>query len=210
MEEINYLKWFEVQFYPAVKHLLSTGPVILIFDGHYSHMSFSLIKKARELGIHLLCLPPNTTHVLQPLDVGVFEPVKQCWRSILKTHQLKTRARNITKERFPALIKELWEKAITPEHLKAGFQAAGLVPLNASAIKPSQLAPSLTVPAGSPLQERIDPEFASVLRMANVKETPLRTELREYFRQALMPEEKAPRQRRRRAHLQCRESGSRN
>ena len=38
MEEANYLKWFELQFYPAVKHLLSSGPVILFFDGHFSHM----------------------------------------------------------------------------------------------------------------------------------------------------------------------------
>lgn len=51
MEELNYLKWFELQFYPAVKHLLATGPVVLFFDGHFSHMSISLIKKARTLGI---------------------------------------------------------------------------------------------------------------------------------------------------------------
>ena len=58
------LKWFEKQFYPAVRHLLETGPVMLFFDGHFSHMSITLIKRARDLGIHLFCLPPNTTHVL--------------------------------------------------------------------------------------------------------------------------------------------------
>ena len=81
MEEFNYLKWLELQFYPAVKHLLATGPVVLFFDGHFSHMSISLIKKACTLGIHLFCLTPNTTHVLHPLDVGVFGPVKQRWRT---------------------------------------------------------------------------------------------------------------------------------
>ena len=67
MEESNYIKWFEQQFYPVVKHLLETGPIVLFFDGHFSHMSISLIKKARTLGIHLFCLPPNTNHILQPL-----------------------------------------------------------------------------------------------------------------------------------------------
>ena len=107
MEEANYLKWFEQQFYPAVREKLKTGPIVLFFDGHFSHMSIALIKKARSLGIHLFCLPPNTTHVLQPLDVGVFGPVKTQWRAILKRYKIATRAMNITKERFPSLIKKV-------------------------------------------------------------------------------------------------------
>ena len=142
MEEVNYLQWFEQQFYPAVKHLLITGPVVLFFDGHFSHMSISLIKKARSLGIHLFFLPPNTTHVLQPLDVGVFGPVKTQWRIILKKYKIATRAMNITKERFPSLIKQLWDKSMLPNHLKSGFEATGLVPFNPNAVKPSKLTPS--------------------------------------------------------------------
>ena len=140
--------------------------------------------------------------MLQPLDVGVFGPVKECWRSILKLHQLKTRAQNVTKERFPGLIKELWDKSITPEHLKAGFyRAAGLVPLDASVIQPSQLAPSLTTVCHSP--HPVDREFASALTTVGENETPLRTELREYFRKALMPSEKPSKQRKRRVELSC-------
>ena len=75
MEEIHFFKWLEQQFNPFTKHLVETGPVVLFFDGHYSHLSIALIKRARQLGIHLFCLPPNTTHILQPLDVGVFGPV---------------------------------------------------------------------------------------------------------------------------------------
>ena len=122
MEEVNYLKWFEKQFYPAVRHLLRTGPVVLLFDGHFSHMSIHLIKKALSLGIHLFCLPPNTTHVLQPLDVGVFGPMKQCWRTILKRYKISTRAANISKERFPQLISDLWKKSLT--NLLAGLVLA--------------------------------------------------------------------------------------
>ena len=98
MEEAHFAQWFEKQFYPAVKHLAETGPVVMFFDGHYSHMS---------IGIHLFCLPPNTTHILQPLDVGVFGPVKTAWRKILKDYKVRTRASNITKDVFPSLIAEL-------------------------------------------------------------------------------------------------------
>ena len=36
------------------------------------HTSITLIKRAHTLGIHMFCLPPNTTYVLQPLDMSVF------------------------------------------------------------------------------------------------------------------------------------------
>ena len=147
MEDINYLNWFDKQFYPAVRYLLESGPIILFFDGHFSHMSIALIKRARDLGIHLFCLPPNTTHILQPLDVSVFGPMKRSWRTILKNYKIPTRAANSTKERFPELIKDLWSRSFTPEHLISGFCAVGLAPFDPSAVKAGQLAPSLHMSA---------------------------------------------------------------
>lgn len=44
----------------------------LIIDGHSSHIHFSVIKKALEFNVHILCLPPHSTHIMQPLDVGCF------------------------------------------------------------------------------------------------------------------------------------------
>ena len=79
MDLANFLSWFVKLFVPAVSHLTATGPVFLFFDGHYSHISIELIKQARDHNIRLLCLPPNTTHLLQPLDVGLFAPLKKSW-----------------------------------------------------------------------------------------------------------------------------------
>jgi hypothetical protein len=47
-----------------------------------------------------MLLPSNTTHVLQPLDVGVYGPLKQAWKKILAEYKLKTRAANTGKEEF--------------------------------------------------------------------------------------------------------------
>ena len=196
MEEINFEKWFEQQFFPAVKHLVESGPVLLFFDGHFSHMSISLIKKARLLEVHLFCLPPNMTHILQPLDVGVFGPVKARWRSILKQYKLRTRAMNVTKECFPSLIKQLWEQSLNEEHLQGGFRAAGLYPFNPQAVKLSQLAPSLS-----------DTPVETVASRSTSSETPirveLRVELRGYFRELLKPSDQQKPQKRRRVQLQC-------
>ena len=88
MEADNFLQWFLKLFVPSVTHLLSKGPVVLFVDGHQSHISLQLVKTAKENGIHLYCLPPHTTHILQPLDVGVYGPVKQAWKKILKPSQV--------------------------------------------------------------------------------------------------------------------------
>lgn len=76
MEQANFFSWFEKIFVPAVSHLLSTGPVVLFVDSHNSHVSLDLINSARSHGIHLFCFPSHTTGVLQPLDVGVYGPLK--------------------------------------------------------------------------------------------------------------------------------------
>ena len=121
MEAANFKQWFAKMFIPAVKHLTTKHPVLLAFDGHHSHISLDLIKLARENSIHLLCLPPHTTH-LQPLDVSVFDPVKAVWKKILKQHQIETCSGTVTKEDFPALVAQLWDQSITSTHLKSGFR----------------------------------------------------------------------------------------
>ena len=101
MEGANFKNWFEKLFVPAVSSLLSTGAVVLFVDGHHSHLTMELIQAARS---HLFCLPPHTTHILQPLDVGVYGPVKKTWKSILKEHRLTTLAGHVTIEDFPGYI----------------------------------------------------------------------------------------------------------
>ena len=204
MEEANFLKWFELQFYPTVKHLTETGSVVLFFDGHYSHLSISLIKKARSFGIHLFCLPPNTTHILQPLDVGVFGPVKSAWQKILKQYKVRT---SVTKDIFPSLIRELWEKSIKPEHLRAGFKSAGLAPFNPAAIPSDRLSPSLVVCSetspelpleSQPTSPALQGATFNGRGLLHIGETPIRVELRAYFVKALQPAEKRQGMRRRR------------
>ncbi len=97
-----------------MKHLTVKHPVLLIFHGHHSHISLALIELARDNNIHLLCLPPHSTHLLQPLDVEVFGPVKAAWMKLIKEHQIETCAGNVTKEDLPGLIVRLWEIAVAP------------------------------------------------------------------------------------------------
>jgi hypothetical protein len=101
MEQDNFLEWFKKLFVPAVTLLTKSGPVVLFVDGHYSHLTLELIQHAKSHGVHIFCLPPHLTHILQPLDVGVYGPVKKTWKVILKDHKLATFAQTVTKEDFP-------------------------------------------------------------------------------------------------------------
>ena len=66
----KYLEWFK----SFLKNIPPTRPVLVIEDGHSSHISLEVIKLAQNNDVHLLCLPSHTTHILQPLDISVFKP----------------------------------------------------------------------------------------------------------------------------------------
>ena len=56
-------------------------PIFLFFDGHASHLTYSTVKAAMDDQIIMICLPPHASHALQPLDVAVFKPLKDKWRT---------------------------------------------------------------------------------------------------------------------------------
>jgi len=77
-----FVKWFEEIYLP----LKASGRNILILDGHYSHSSsISLLELAEKHDVSLLCLPPHTTHALQPLDRSFFKQLKTYFNTEIGT-----------------------------------------------------------------------------------------------------------------------------
>ena len=79
---LHGLEWLKRVFEPQTraKATLSNGQLqqrLLICDGHDSHISGSFISHCIQNRISLLILPPYTSHVLQPLDVAIFGPLKK-------------------------------------------------------------------------------------------------------------------------------------
>ena len=71
--------WFVEHF---LENAVSARPLLLLLDGHSTHYQPQVIRFAMERGCIMLCLPPHTTHESQPLDVGVFAPLKTQWRQV--------------------------------------------------------------------------------------------------------------------------------
>ena len=79
--------------------------------------------------------PPNSTHLLQPLDVAVYGPMKKAWRKVLSDWK-QTEGRFYTtlpKTQFPRLLYALMEHQ-SMEHrsewAKSGFRTTGIYPLD--------------------------------------------------------------------------------
>ena len=71
-----FVSWIANLFYPSIQDKVSF-PVILFVDGHISHMSLPVAEFCRDHGIILYCFPLHASHIIQPLDVTVFGPVKK-------------------------------------------------------------------------------------------------------------------------------------
>jgi hypothetical protein len=67
---------------PYLKRL--PGKKVLIGDNLVGHLSFLVVKKCEQYNILFTLLPPNATHILQPLDIAVFHPLKAAWRAVLQ------------------------------------------------------------------------------------------------------------------------------
>ncbi|KAL0811981.1 hypothetical protein ABMA28_009379 [Loxostege sticticalis] len=59
-------------------------PVLLVYDGHSTHVDLSVIEYAASQGITILKLPPHSSHILQPLDCSTMKPLKDKWEDELK------------------------------------------------------------------------------------------------------------------------------
>jgi hypothetical protein len=100
---------------------------LLILDGHESHVSAQFQQYCIERKIITLCMPPHSSHILQPLDVSCFAPLKLSYGKQIETF-VRNRLNHITKLEFLSAFKEAFKAAFTEQNIKSGFRATGLVP----------------------------------------------------------------------------------
>ncbi|GEQ71051.1 hypothetical protein JCM33374_g4732 [Metschnikowia sp. JCM 33374] len=65
------LRWLKNTFNPATKKNRIGKYRLLIFDGHGSHVTEEFLEACHERDIIPLCMPPHSSHILQPLDVVI-------------------------------------------------------------------------------------------------------------------------------------------
>ncbi|RJE17471.1 hypothetical protein PHISCL_10192, partial [Aspergillus sclerotialis] len=86
---------------------------LLILDGHSSHLTAEFDDFCKQNAIICLCMPAHASQLLQPLDVGVFGPLKMAYGKLLEG-RMAADAR----------------KVFTSAKIRSGFAGAGLKPFN--------------------------------------------------------------------------------
>ena len=102
-----------------MRHIKGVG-----LDGHTSRFSLKTCQEARKNGIILMISPANTTHIVQPLDVSIFSPLKT-----KISEEIQKLMREPNKRDFARVTKGPLE-SITKEIIKKSFKATGIFPSN--------------------------------------------------------------------------------
>jgi hypothetical protein len=156
------LDWLRRVFEPLTCEKAAGRRRLLIADGHGSHITSDFIAYCMQNTIDLLIMPPHCSHLLQPLDVGVFASFKL-------RHSYETRAisrlspQRIQRVEWIELLANAREKAVTKENILAGWRGAGLYPACRMRVmrylEPEPVPRTLALPRNNNNIENIDPSL---------------------------------------------------
>ncbi len=150
-DEIGY-EWIQ-HFHRHTQSRTKGRYRLLILDGHGSHHSARFEEFSNQNSIITLCMPPHSSHILQPLDVGCFGPLKASYGAQIEK-QIRLGVHHITKNDFLYNYYPAHVKAMTEKNIKSGFVATGLVPFNPERVF-SELNPIIRTPSPIPTQSSI-------------------------------------------------------
>ncbi|XP_078122569.1 uncharacterized protein LOC144528038 [Sander vitreus] len=146
-----FKKWFLKHF---LLHTPKERPLLLIFDGHKSPINLEVVEAARKEDVILLCLPPHCSHILQPLDAGLFVLLKQHFAALIGDGCATDTHYAVSKKEFSGVFKETYQVVKEEEGVrivKEGFRKCGIYPLNHFAINEGHLMPLHSMgPAAGP------------------------------------------------------------
>jgi hypothetical protein len=98
-------------------------------DGHTSHINVAVSEFCRDHEIILYSFPVHASHILQPLDVTVFGPLKKEWNRQIESFRTENRV-PMRRFFFFCVYDIAWKNVSSVKNAKSGFRVTGLVPYN--------------------------------------------------------------------------------
>jgi hypothetical protein len=145
------LIWLKTVFIPLTKPDNPREPRLLILNGHGSYMTEDFLFEYYNNNIFLLFLPIHASHVLQPLDVAVFGPLKHIYRRYISDLTSIADSSQIGKISFLYNYNKARNKAIMKSNAYAGFKATGLWPVNVAKVLINPMVTTTPTPAVTPI-----------------------------------------------------------
>jgi hypothetical protein len=156
-DEIGLL-WLKNIFEPLSKRYMTGAKRLLILDGHSSHLTAEFDDFCKQNAIICLCMPAHTSHLLQPLDVGVFGPLKEAYGKLLED-RMAAGNNHIDKEDFLSLYPDAHKQVFTSANICSGFRGAGLKPLD-----PEHVLSKLTFQLRTPTPPLVEGSISSAFQ----------------------------------------------
>ncbi|PMD46398.1 DDE-domain-containing protein [Hyaloscypha variabilis F] len=129
------LVWLQKVFERYTKPPRETQKRLLIVDGHSSHVNMAFVDWADRHGIILLILPPHTTQRLQPLDVGLFQPLSTYYLVSINHLMDSTLSKvGMTKGLFWEHFKPAFDQAFSEANIQSAFRKSGIWPTDGTEI----------------------------------------------------------------------------
>ncbi|XP_041355386.1 uncharacterized protein LOC121373010 [Gigantopelta aegis] len=128
-------------------------PIILSVDNHESHLSVDMLQYAKDNGVHVITLPPHTSHKTQPLDRSVFGPLKSCYNAEANSWMMRNPGQCITIYQVAGLAGSAWLKAATPTNVIADFKVSGIWPFDRHMFKDEEFLPASVTDRDAPVPQ---------------------------------------------------------
>lgn len=140
-----FLEWLD-HFSQHVKPSES-DPVLLSIDNHGSHISLEGFEFCRKHYIHVVSIPPHTSHKLQPLDVTFYAPLKNAFNKecdyFMKSNYRPNQ--KITPYDIASIFSKAYLRVATLEKAVSGFEVCGIHPFNPNKFSEDDFAPAQSV-----------------------------------------------------------------
>jgi len=164
----TWLKLFDA----STKEKANNRKRLLICDGHDSHISAEFVRYCINNNILILLLVPHSSHLTQPLDVGVFGPLKRAMSAQLDPI-FRTGISHLQKVKWMEAYVKARHIAVTTSNILGGWRGAGLFPMNKQCIlrqlsdKRKTPSPSVQLATPTTFLNNSSPADVIILRSAN-------------------------------------------
>lgn len=121
------LDWLKRCFDPETDKKANGEYRLLICDGHDSHITAEFVEHCIKNDILLMILPPHSSHLTQPLDVGVFGALKKYMAAEIQP-LIQTGIARVQKVEWLTAFVTAHDKALSVKNVLGGFRGTGIHP----------------------------------------------------------------------------------
>lgn len=134
MTQEVFLEFITNVFIPYLEECNIQKPVIYFLDGHSSHTGWRTAQACLNVGVILISLYANSTHILQPADVAIFRPLKTCWGKEVASWKELHPGQGVNINNFGFILKAAMKSAFKESTIRNGFRVCGLFPFDPEAV----------------------------------------------------------------------------